>query len=884
MAHKLLVSLIATAAVLSGVFFFSPPSTSTHISAWCNDRGAIEDSPNYSEISTALLSINQASNIQFSIFSKQGELSRPGVLVSSRLNGLIDVFKIVVRENHSIFVDVSTRTKGAPITFEVGKFPTDSLNQELNLRIKNGAILQSLINGRIATSINYSPLNPYIDLGHISGSRLIVTSAEIKFCISTESRTHAGTVFDFASRILLAMALFLLLVLLSLKLVGTTSTAVQFGRRVKVVIKSLDAISSPKLLVLTTLSLFLLVLPNVSRMTQTQDLNISLPIVDKADDPFSQSTPNAQISQFKNRTRLQVVAELGSLRDLNRSTDIIVVGSSSRDQHQIARFSFTLEGQQRNEMILTVELDSDLPAFKYGGATFRSKVPREWSSVLLEISENQHVTASQGGTQFFSYSFGKSVFHIEDARYISVVNNPRGSVNARLHGLAPSGMKDLLLSLKILISILLLLISLVTFSRRLHIRIFSQNITPITTSSASAAIVGSSVLTFITFILSKFFSSGRTFYSENGVQLTAFAQFSDFYELSRISQVELPYSLLHSNYPPFAIGVFRLGIAVFSTNALWLGFALALVPGVLVSLLIFSSRSKMAILSLFALTVFCYPVLFALDRGNPDLVMPMLILAFLISLILERPKLAACFLGIAIAFKIYPIVFLLLFLRRKKSFSSISICGLTVLFTTLMASVFLKEPGLSEIPKYLVELRSQNGLMNVQPFLSGFNSSLTAWWHSVEYFLRGDIGFSTRTDHLAGLIVLIISAALLLSITFWTITKKQPISLVYMIALQVILLIIDLSADYRLGLFVPAILLLVLDVEHSSISRRTFRCEIFVVFFFLSSHPLTFLSNTPLSIGHLFNAPVLLGSTILVLTMHQFDLKLDAQPHPSEVP
>lgn len=884
MARKLLTALIAAAAILSGVFFWSPLSRSTNISAWCNDRGTIEDSPNYAEISTSLQSINQSSNIQLSVFSQRGELSHPGVLVSSKLNGSANGFEIVVRDDHSVFVLVPNRSTGTPITFEVGKFPTDSLNQELEFRIKNGTILQSLINGRTETSINYSPLNPYIDIGHISGSRLIIPKAEVKVCISTESRTHAGTMFDLASRVLLATALFLLFVSFSLKLVGTTSTAVQFGTRIRFLIKSLDAISFPKLLLLTALSLPLLVLPNVSRLTQTQNLNISLPIVDKSDNPFSQSTPSAQIVQFKNRTMLHVLAELSSLRDLNRSTDVIVWGSSSRDQHQIAKFSFALEGQQKNEMILTVELASNLPAFKYSGATFRSKVPKGVSTVLLEVSENRHVTASQGGKQFFSYSFGKSVFQTEDARYISVVNNPRGSVTTRLYGLTGNGARDFLLGLKTLLSICLLLACLFVFSKRLRHRILIQEPAPTTTLFASAAILGSSALTFVTFIFWKFFSTERTFYSGNGLQLSAFAQFSDFYELSRISQVEFPYSLLHSNYPPFAIWVFRLGISVFSDNALWLGLAIAFVPGVLVSLLVFPTRPKLAVSSLLALTVFCYPVLFALDRGNPDLIMPTLIMAFLIFLIAERPKTAALFLGIAIAFKIYPIVFFLLLIRRNKSVLSIFISASTALFSSLIASVFLGEKGLSEIPKYIMELRSQNNLMNVQPFLSGFNSSMTAWWHSVEYFLGGDIGFSTQVNNLAGLVVPIISAGLLLSLTFWTVMKKRPISLVYMITLQAILLIIDLSADYRLGLFVPAILLLVLDVENSSISRRTFRCEIFVVFFFLSSHPLMFLSNTPLSIGHLFNAPVLLGSTILVLTMHHVDSKLDAQPHPSEVP
>ena len=881
MTRKLLFPLILLTMVLSGILFWCPPSSSRHIAAWCSDQGILEESPNYSDISKALQTIDRFSSVQFSISSNRGELSRPGVLVSSRLSGSGNVFDIVVRKNRSVFIDVSSRTPGVPILFEVGTFPTDSINQKLDFGIKNGTVLHSLMNGQSETSIDFSPLNPFIDLGHISGSRLIISNNEVKICISAESRTFAATLIDLVSRALFATTLFLIIVLFSLKLQGLKPFSSHLQVWFKSLAKFFDTISSLRILLLTALSLLILVLPNFSRLTPTQDLNISIPTVNN---PSSHSPPYIQTDRFKNRTKLQVRAELSSLRDLEKSTEIIVLGYSSGTQRKIAKFSFNLEGVRRNELILTIELASDLPAFNYSGATFRSKVPNERGLVLLEVSENRRVTASQGDRQFFSYSFGRSVFNTEDASHISVINNQNGSVNARLHGLATNGMKDFLLILKTWISVLLFLICLGVFSQRLRNQIFRQGLTPITTSSASAAILGSSIVTIFTFILSKLFSSGRTFYSENGLQLSAFAQFSDFHELSRISQVELPYSLLHSNYPPFAIAIFRLGVTVFSTNALWLGLAVALVPGVLVSLTLFSSRPRIAIASVLALTVFCYPVLFALDRGNPDLIMPLLILAFLISLILERPKLAAGLLGIAIAFKIYPIVFLLLFLRRKNSFSNISICGLSVLIATLLASVFLREPGLSEIPKYLVELRSQNELMNVQPFLSGFNSSMTAWWHSLEYFLKGDIGFAMRFNDLARTVTLIVSACLFLSIGFWSVAKKRPISLVYLIALQTILLVIDLSADYRLGLFIPAILLLVVDFENRLISQRTSLCCLMVVFFFLSSHPVFFLLNTPLSVGHLFNAPVLLVATLLIPSMHYFDSKLDGRPHPLGIP
>jgi len=107
-------------------------------------------------------------------------------------------------------------------------------------------------------------------------------------------------------------------------------------------------------------------------------------------------------------------------------------------------------------------------------------------------------------------------------------------------------------------------------------------------------------------------------------------------------------------------------------------------------------------LSLFVLTFLTYPILFAVDRSNFDLLICILIFLFVLSYQRGKFFLSTIFLGIAIAIKPFVGLFLLIYLYDKK-FKEAGILLLNVLLLTVLSLSLFKDGLIIETQKFLAE-------------------------------------------------------------------------------------------------------------------------------------------------------------------------------------
>ena len=181
-------------------------------------------------------------------------------------------------------------------------------------------------------------------------------------------------------------------------------------------------------------------------------------------------------------------------------------------------------------------------------------------------------------------------------------------------------------------------------------------------------------------------------------------RFSDFTQLFISAQYQDPYSVAGVSYPPFGLFVMDL-MGFFSARQatiLFLSAAMAVLIAVIWRTIDtrsdLDSKHKFVLTSLFA---FSFPVLFAADRGNLDLVVIALVLAS-ISLILNNGNsyMSGILFGIASAVKIYPLFLLPVLIYKKWDLkfilsTSVTFCTASI-FGSLRYGLSLSE-GVSSV-------------------------------------------------------------------------------------------------------------------------------------------------------------------------------------------
>jgi hypothetical protein len=216
-------------------------------------------------------------------------------------------------------------------------------------------------------------------------------------------------------------------------------------------------------------------------------------------------------------------------------------------------------------------------------------------------------------------------------------------------------------------------------------------------------------------------------------------------------------------------------------------------------------------------TMLTYPFLFAMDRGNNIAIVAGALLFALISYRKGDLRLAAVMIGIAAAVKIYPLFFVLIFMRRHQwkfaCISALTACGLT------FASLFLMGGGWSA---NITQLRLNLEALSGSPIQIHLNHSLASLFASLSQTdslfnigLVSSLQQNFEIVFLAGVVISVVSIGV--STVYLDGISQMRSTLILITAAQT--LFMQLTYGYTLILYLTAVIWLLLEGEKSISSR-----------------------------------------------------------------
>ena len=214
-------------------------------------------------------------------------------------------------------------------------------------------------------------------------------------------------------------------------------------------------------------------------------------------------------------------------------------------------------------------------------------------------------------------------------------------------------------------------------------------------------------------------------------------------------------------------------------------------------------------LAIFAITFLTYPVLFAVDRANFDLLACALLLFFAFTYANQKYKTSTVFLGLAVAIKPLVVILGLIYIFDKR-YKDILLVIFNVIFLTALSLCLFKGGLFLETRKYLDTLSFTVGYLsagNQQSFTSDFYGLLTV----VIQFVGQKLGREIYLPSYPEARILYAILAIIVFIYFVIYLWKHHLPLWQVLAVLTILLILlpFNSADYHLTyLFVPMLMYL----------------------------------------------------------------------------
>ena len=311
---------------------------------------------------------------------------------------------------------------------------------------------------------------------------------------------------------------------------------------------------------------------------------------------------------------------------------------------------------------------------------------------------------------------------------------------------------------------------------------------------------------------------------------TPFAQagprFSDFYQIQIASTFDEPYVHQAVNYPQFALFFVRVlsvipnpfgfvSISALCMSFLWIFFSR--IPGL---------RVPQRILG-----VANFPILFALDRGNLELITIVILLIAITAKI--DPLRAAILIGLASSIKVWPLLFIFFFIKRGKDLKYLLVAICTFMSMSLLGMAIYKGP-------IFPALATENLNLGTDSFKNSLSlKSLTGLLFA--FFHGGDVLDAIAIANSNFIFLLRIFA--LISISGLMLLLKSDLAR-YTSLCTMILLLPSISFTYRLAITIP---ILVMLLEEESIK---FKKPNRVLYFFLGvlSAPCCYylFSNNPI--------------------------------------
>lgn len=351
-------------------------------------------------------------------------------------------------------------------------------------------------------------------------------------------------------------------------------------------------------------------------------------------------------------------------------------------------------------------------------------------------------------------------------------------------------------------------------------------------------------------------------------------KFEDFFVVVGETIGMNPYENFLSGQYPFTLLVGSL-FSAFTNNTAYLLFVaiFAIVFYVLSFHFLRLEKTSLGILMTLIITTLSYPLLFSIDRGNFEMLVFAFLLIFLFYYNQSKYVEAAIFLGLAAALKIYPAIFLLLFIKDRK-FKEAALSVGTMLGLTLVSLLFF-EGGIWKNLQYLVNFSNISNNWVFNSFLSIEKGTLVQRGVSLLTFIKIvvhqlNIPLSVFVTSNFLFIYFVLVAVLFLPIAYYVVFIEK--SLWKNVALLTIsmLLLPTLSADYKLmHMYLP----LFLFVN----SKETSRLDIFYLisfaillipknYFFLQNVVSDASKSHDISLAVTTNISVLLMLVVTIMT------------------
>ena len=358
--------------------------------------------------------------------------------------------------------------------------------------------------------------------------------------------------------------------------------------------------------------------------------------------------------------------------------------------------------------------------------------------------------------------------------------------------------------------------------------------------------------------LSHFQASSTPFVERNTWLYTQYFRFSDFFQSFELLHSFNPYNIQRGSYPP--IGYWLLAPVVWLNEYAALFVTLALFLGFMIWWLLRSFTLGMPLLHrvfIVAVALLSLPVSVAIDRGNVDLIVFVIVVLGIASFEQDRNAMAALWIGLAGAAKILPILYLLLFLRGRK-LRYIVLGVLAAGFSSLLGFAGF---GLVHSLYGFKSAFSALQIQNHNPINSTyFNASIVGWVQSIGYAINGAKGAQAISNVLKSFVlpVDILGTLVLVCYLRW---REASVWRAVTLITGLFILLNEVSYYYELlFLFIP----LSLFVKYAAVNRRGL--IIGVLFgILLAPRAYFYLGSTRVDSSVLTTAPLLLALLVIVV-------------------
>jgi hypothetical protein len=288
-------------------------------------------------------------------------------------------------------------------------------------------------------------------------------------------------------------------------------------------------------------------------------------------------------------------------------------------------------------------------------------------------------------------------------------------------------------------------------------------------------------------------------------------RFSDFYQIFLSSQNKDPYSIAEVIYPPFGMLILDLAGFMSARQGLILTMTLALATVCSFFLFLVFNRNDLTRLEKFgtlSVTTLSFPVVFAIDRGNLDLVISaLLLLAIWFNSKQSKGQVAGVLIGLASAIKIYPLFLLPIFYYQKREIRTLITSVVTFVVLSALGAVRYQIGPLQFLQSVLLGSSGQEmSVENVLRWNGSFAALITTGTNLVSPSYANAV-WKVMSSTSTLIIILMIGAGIALFLA----KKAVDITSFAIVWLSVVSLAFPVTGAYRFTVFLLAFALLLLD-------------------------------------------------------------------------